>query len=161
MCLALKDRVQDYIYSNLLHVPPRDKKAKISNNSNSDCKGKKNDYPSSSENTYSSNSVGTFDLSEILAMGNRKQLRKNFTPIGISYDDAFDRLHPKKLITPIGPIQDPPLEKRVPSWNPNVRCKYHQGRGHATESCWKLKEDIQRLIDNNKLPIPLVNKKNE
>ena len=50
-CLALKDRVQDFIDSNLLHVPRRDKKARINNNSNSGCKGKKNDYPSSSENT--------------------------------------------------------------------------------------------------------------
>ena len=75
-------------------------------------------------------------------MGNRKQPKREFTPIGISYDDAFDRLHAKGIITPIGPIQDPPLKKRLPSWNPNEHCKYHQGRGHATKSCLKLKEDI-------------------
>ena len=94
-------------------------KQKATNNSNhSGWKGKKNDNPSSSESAHSSNNVSTFDLNEVLAMdnqGSKKQLRKNFTPIGMSYDTSFDRLHAKGLITPIGPIQDPAPEKRLPS----------------------------------------------
>src|SRR6187397_1640876 len=76
-------------------------KQKAANNSNhSGWKGKKNDNLSSSENAHSSNNVSTFDLSEVLAMdnqGSKKQLRKDFTPIGMSYDTAFDRLHAKGL----------------------------------------------------------------
>ena len=30
--------------------------------------------------------------------------KRDNTPIGMSYDDAFDYLHVKGLITPIGPI---------------------------------------------------------
>src|SRR6187397_3454751 len=77
----------------------------------------------------------------------------------MSYDTAFDRLNAKGLITPIGPFGDPPVEKRSANWNPNAHCKYHQGRGHLTENCWKIKETIQDLIDNNKLPLPPASKK--
>ena len=101
------------------------------NNSNSGWKGKKNDNPSSSKTTHSNN-VSTFNLGEVLAMNNqgqKKPFRRNFTPIGMSYDTAFDRLNAKGLITPIGPFGDPPVEKRSSNWNPNAHCKYHQGRG--------------------------------
>src|SRR6187397_1786998 len=77
----------------------------------------------------------------------------------MSYDTAFDRLNAKGLITPIGPFGDPPVAKRTANWNPNAPCKYHQGRSHLTENCWKLKEAIQDLIDNNKLPLPPASKK--
>src|SRR6187397_1179901 len=131
------------------------------NNSNSGWKGKKNDNPSSSKTAHSNN-VSAFNLNEVLAMNNqgqKKPFRRNFTPIGMSYDTAFDRLHAKGLITPIGPFGDPPVKRRTASWNPNAHCKYHQGRGHLTENCWKLKEAIQDLIDSNKLPLPPASKK--
>ena len=73
----------------------------------------------------------------------------------MSYDTAYDLLHSRGLITPIGPIQDPPLERRSPNWNPHAHCKYHQGRGHFTDDCWKIKEVVQGLIDNNLIPVPL------
>ena len=78
-----------------------------------------------------------------------------FTPIGMSYDAAFDYLYANGLITPIGPIQEPEPEKRSQSWNPNVYCMYHQGRGHSTEQCWTLKHLIQDLIDSDQLHVHL------
>src|SRR6187397_2453060 len=56
----------------------------------------------------------------------------------------------KGLVMTIGPIKDPVPEARPPKWDPNKHCKYHQGKGHDTEECWKLKEAIQDLIDDNK-----------
>src|SRR6187397_1198571 len=92
------------------------------NNSNSGWKGKKNDNPSSSKTTHSYN-ASTFNLGEVLAMNNqgqKKPFMRNFTPIGMSYDTAFDRLNAKGLITPIRPFGDPPAEKRSANWNPNA-----------------------------------------
>ena len=82
-------------------------KASTSNNGNNNWKGKKNDTPSSSSSN-SSNYVGSYDLGDILVLDTpkprAKKPKKVFTPIGMSYDTAFDRLHSKGLITPIGPI---------------------------------------------------------
>ena len=41
-----------------------------------------------------------------------QQKKRVFTPIGMSYDAAFDYLHAKGLITPIGPIREPEPERR-------------------------------------------------
>src|SRR6185503_17290726 len=70
----------------------------------------------------------------------------------MSYETSFEKLHYKGLVMPIGPIKDPVPEARPPKWDPNKNCKYHQGKGHDTEECWKLKEVIQDLIDNNETP---------
>src|SRR6185312_8335289 len=101
-------------------------KAANNNNSNSGWKGKKNDNPFSSKTTHSNN-VSTFNLSEVLAMNNqgqKKPFRRNFTPIDMSYDTAFDRLNAKGLITPIRPFGDPPIKNRTANWNPNAHYKY-------------------------------------
>ena len=128
-------------------------------NNNGGWKGKKNDTPSSSKPNYSNNN----NVNDVWAVDNQKhrtaRKRREFTPIGMSYDTTFDRLHSRGLVTPIGPIRDPEPEKRSPTWNPNANCKYHQGRGHSTENCWKLKEVIQNLIDTNKLPVPPASKR--
>ena len=65
----------------------------------------------------------------------RRESRKKreFTPIGMSYDATFDYLHANGLITPIGTIREPEPEKRSPAWNPNNYCKYRQGKGHSTK----------------------------
>ena len=53
--------------------------------------------------------------------------KREFTPIGMSYDAAFDYLYANGLIIPIRPFREPEQEKRSRSWNPNTYCKYHQG----------------------------------
>ena len=81
--------------------------------------------------------------------------KREFTPIGMSYDAAFDYLYANGMITPIGPIRELAMEKHSPSWNPNTYCKYHQRKGHSTEQCWTLKHFIQDLIDSNQLHVHL------
>ena len=122
-------------------------------------KGKKNDTSSSSKPTHTNHC----NISDVLALGQgpKKEFRKRreFTPIGMTYDAAYDRLHAQGLITPIGPIREPEPKDRSPNWDPNAYCKFHQGQGHSTESCWTLKNRIQDLIETSKLPLPPAGKK--
>ena len=124
---------------------------------NSGWKGKKNDTSSSSKPTHT-NHLNTCNISDVLALGQspKKEFckRREFTPIGMTYDAAYDRLHAQGLITPIGPIREPEPKDRSPNWDPNAYCKFHQGRGHSTERCWTLKNRIQDLIETSKLPLP-------
>ena len=101
----------------------------------------KNNNPSSSKPSQINND-SSYNLNNVQTLNQgprRKRKRKEFTSIDMSYDTAYDLLHSRGLITPIGPIQDPPLERRSPNWNPHAHCKYHQGRGHFTDDCWKIK----------------------
>ena len=85
-------------------------------------RGKKNDHPSSSS-----------PINEVHATNTSKQRIKRskrvFTPLGMSYETAFKKLHHKGLVMPIRPIKDPVPEARPPKWDPNKHCKYHQGKG--------------------------------
>ena len=67
----------------------------------------------------------------------------------MTYDAANDRLHGQGLIMPIGPFPEPRPENRTASYDPNAYCKFHQGKGHNTEKCLRLKDAIQDLIDAN------------
>ena len=72
----------------------------------------------------------------------------------MTYTQAFDRLKGQGLINPIGPTPDPTPENRSQRWDPAKYCKYHQGKGHSTEECFKLKDLLQDMIEDGKLPIP-------
>ncbi|KAL2935368.1 Activity-regulated cytoskeleton-associated protein [Bienertia sinuspersici] len=67
---------------------------------------------------------------------------------------AFDRLKSKGAISPIGPTPDPAPENRSQRWDPAKYCKYHQGKGHSTEECFKLKDLLQDMVEDGRLPIP-------
>ena len=41
-----------------------------------------------------------------------------------------------------------------PTWKLNEYCHYHQKSGHKTDNCFRLKHEIQNLIDNGTLPNP-------
>ena len=90
---------------------------------NSGWRGKKNDTSSSSKPAHT-NHLNTCNISDVLALGQgpKKEFRKRreFTPIGMTYDAAYDRLHAQGLITPIGPIREPEPKDRSPSWDPNA-----------------------------------------
>ncbi|KAI8537834.1 hypothetical protein RHMOL_Rhmol09G0054800 [Rhododendron molle] len=48
-----------------------------------------------------------------------------------------------------------PLPKNPPaSFKPNLYCAYHQGAGHLTDSCFRLRHAIQDLIDDGTLQAP-------
>ncbi|XP_021727173.1 uncharacterized protein LOC110694306 [Chenopodium quinoa] len=127
-------------------------KARVSNNGNNG-NSRKTDNPSSSSSHQNINFINNVDADEILALdkdtSKTKKPRREFTPIGISYNVAFDRLYDWGLIKPIGPTEDPAPEKRSSRWNPNSYCKYHRGNGHTTDECYRLQNLIQDLIDAN------------
>ena len=80
--------------------------------------------------------------------------QRTFTPLGMGYEQAFDRLVQKGALEPIGPTPEPPEDKKTRGWNGNAYCKYHRGKGHTTDNCWSLKHKLQDMIEDGSLPIP-------
>ena len=65
---------------------------------------------------------------------------------------AYENLSSKGFIKPLDPT---PMPNPIPStWNLNEYCHYHQKFGHKTDNCFRLKYEIQDLIDNGTLPNP-------
>jgi len=73
---------------------------------------------------------------------------REFTPIPLTYTEAFKRFNEMQLLQPIGPTMDPPASDRSKKWDANQYCLYHRGNGHDTENCFRLKHKIQDLIDS-------------
>ncbi|XP_021756635.1 uncharacterized protein LOC110721753 [Chenopodium quinoa] len=136
-----QEKYQEYLKYQLLNtfkavynigIEIEDDLMKLAAANNNNAKGKRNDHPSSSSPINEVHSIDT----------PKKQIQRSkrvFTALGMSYETAFDKLHHKGLVMPIGPIKDPVPEARPPKQDPNKHCKYHQGKGHDTEECWKLK----------------------
>ena len=80
---------------------------------------------------------------------------RTFTPIGMTYTQALEKLYDKKQLFPVGPTPNPPEDKRSSNFNLNAYCKYHRGCGHDTERCWVLKHIIQDMIEEGKLNLPI------
>ncbi|KAK9715207.1 hypothetical protein RND81_06G149800 [Saponaria officinalis] len=70
----------------------------------------------------------------------------------MSHADALAILVKSGHLTLLGPIPDPPTDKRSPRWDASTYCNYHRGNGHSTEDCFKLKNAIQDLFDVRKVP---------
>ena len=67
---------------------------------------------------------------------------------------AYENLSFKGFIKPLDPTLMPnPIS---PTWNLNEYCHYHQKFGHKTDNCFRLKHEIQDLIDNGTLPNPII-----
>lgn len=81
----------------------------------------------------------------------RQQL--NYMPLRMTYDQAFECLKNKAILKPIGPTPDPPLEKWSSRWGASKYCKYHQVNDHSTEDCFRLKDLLQDMIEDGRLPI--------
>ena len=97
------------------------------------------------------------EVSSVIAnQGSSKQKRpkRTFTPLGMTPEQAFDRLSKQGLVVPIGPTPDPSPDDRHRGWNPNAYCKYHQGNGHTTSDCWALRHKLQDMVEDGRLPIP-------
>lgn len=78
--------------------------------------------------------------------------KRVFTKLGMSYSQAAMLLITHKVIRPISPMQEP-AEKPV-WWDSSEFCLYHEGNGHSTEDCYRLKHKIQDLLDAGSLPDP-------
>ena len=70
--------------------------------------------------------------------------KRQFTHIPISLSQVFYQLKETNVIT----CETPKPGYRPWNANPNSQCDYHMGqKGHSTDSCWRLKDKIQDLID--------------
>ena len=62
---------------------------------------------------------------------------------------VLDRLIQKDFLRPL--TNSKPPNSNLPSFDPNSYCKFHQVAGHSTDSCMRLKHEIQNLIDSGKI----------
>ena len=58
----------------------------------------------------------------------------------------------KGLLRPL--INVKPLSSNSPGYDPNSYCNFHQAIGHPTDTCIRLKYEIQNLIDSEKITDP-------
>ena len=66
----------------------------------------------------------------------------------MKYADFLPVLLKKNLVQILAP---PRVPNPLPPWyRPDQNCVFHQGApGHDTEQCYPLKEEVQKLIENN------------
>jgi len=80
----------------------------------------------------------------------RNQVRKasQCDPIPMKYADLLPIFLKKNLVRILAP---PRVPNPLPPWyRPDQNCTFHQGApGHDTEQCYPLKEEVQKLIENN------------
>uniref|UniRef100_A0A803N7Z3 Retrotransposon gag domain-containing protein n=1 Tax=Chenopodium quinoa TaxID=63459 RepID=A0A803N7Z3_CHEQI len=89
------------------------------------------------------------------------QLRpqRQFTPLNMTYAQAFSKLKKANLIQPL--IPRPPPRNPPPTYSPNKHCEFRQGAGHDIESCTAFKNRLQDLIDGGRFSVgTLANKPN-
>ncbi|PKI40361.1 hypothetical protein CRG98_039250 [Punica granatum] len=74
--------------------------------------------------------------------------RKQYTPLPAPLSHIYRQLLAGNQIQPIspGPNFDPTTQDQF------KHCEYHQGApGHTLDNCWRLRDEIQERIDNNRL----------
>ena len=83
--------------------------------------------------------------------------RRAFSDLGLPLSVVYKKVLAANLVKPLEPKAPPnPLPK---SYNANEYCEYHQGAGHKTDTCQKLRHRIQDLVDNGDI-IPIGSKPN-
>ncbi|KAF5932066.1 hypothetical protein HYC85_028237 [Camellia sinensis] len=80
------------------------------------------------------------------------QAKKVFTPLYMPLSKALGALIKEGHLKPLEPQ---PLPKNLPlTHNPADYCAFHQRAGHDTDMCFRLRHEIQDLIDNGVIPAP-------
>ncbi|PKI49419.1 hypothetical protein CRG98_030189, partial [Punica granatum] len=85
--------------------------------------------------------------------GAPNRLRKQYTPLPALLSHIYRQLLADNQIQPVspGPNFDPSVQ------NQSKHCEYHQGApGHTLDNCWRLRDEIQRRIDSNRLTFNVV-----
>ncbi|KAF5934287.1 hypothetical protein HYC85_030458 [Camellia sinensis] len=78
---------------------------------------------------------------------------RTFTPLYMSLTSALKVLMERGYLKPLDPQ---PLPDPLPArHNPSKYCMYHQQRGHGTNRCYRLRHEVQNLIDNRTIAPPL------
>ncbi|KAF5933879.1 hypothetical protein HYC85_030050 [Camellia sinensis] len=77
---------------------------------------------------------------------------RTFTPLYMSLTSALKALMERGHLKPLDPQ---PLPDPLPArHNPSKYCMYHQQRGHGTDRCYRLRHEVQNLIDNRTIAPP-------
>ena len=81
-----------------------------------------------------------------------KKAHREFSNLGMTLTQAYENLSFKGFIKPLDPTLMPnPIP---PTWNFNEYFHYHKKSDHKTDNCFRLKHEIQDLINNGTLPNP-------
>ena len=80
------------------------------------------------------------------------QSPKKFSNFNQPLSKVLDRLVQKGLLRPLTTSRPP--NPNLPGYDPNIYCKFYQIAGHPTDSCMRLKHEIQNLIDSGKITDP-------
>ena len=80
-----------------------------------------------------------------------QQLRR-FSNFNQPLSKVLERLVQKGLLRPL--INVKPLSPNSPGYDPNSYCNFHQAIGHPTNTCIRLKHEIQELIDSKIITDP-------
>ncbi|KAF5932597.1 hypothetical protein HYC85_028768 [Camellia sinensis] len=78
--------------------------------------------------------------------------QRTFAPLYMPLSRALGVLIRKGHLKPLEPRPLP--EKLPPSHNPAKYCSFHQQHGHDTDQCFRLRHEIQDLIDNGVIVPP-------
>ncbi|KAF5933248.1 hypothetical protein HYC85_029419 [Camellia sinensis] len=77
---------------------------------------------------------------------------RTFAPLFMSLTSALKALMERGHLKPLDPQ---PLPDPLPArHNPSKYCMYHQQRGHGTDHCYRLRHEVQNLIDNRTIAPP-------
>ncbi|KAF5933657.1 hypothetical protein HYC85_029828 [Camellia sinensis] len=77
---------------------------------------------------------------------------RTFTPLYMSLTSALKALIERGHLKPLDPQ---PLPDPLPArHNPSKYCMYHQQRGHGTNRCYRLRHEVQNLINNQTIAPP-------
>lgn len=103
---------------------------------------------SESMNHHESNSGATeskrYNRADLKAQTVRKE-RRQFTELYMPLNHAFSRV---AILGLLSPLDLKPLPNPLPHrFKENEYCAFHQSRGHDTNHCYRLRHEIQDLID--------------
>ncbi|KAJ9170390.1 hypothetical protein P3X46_018502 [Hevea brasiliensis] len=77
---------------------------------------------------------------------------RKFSQFNQPLSKVFERLKARGLLQPLAPR--PPPNPLLPNYNANLYCQFHQTHGHDTDRCFRLKHEVQDLIDAKKIADP-------
>ena len=80
------------------------------------------------------------------------QQPRRFSNFNQPLSEVLECLVQKGLLRPLINVES--LSSNSPGYDPNKYCNFHQAIGHPTDSCKRLKHEIQNLIDSGKILDP-------
>jgi len=77
---------------------------------------------------------------------------RQFTELHMPLEKVLEKLKSRGLLKPLDPRPPPnPLPK---NYNESEYCKFHQTKGHSTNRCYRLRHEIQDLLDKQIISPP-------